>query len=54
MKKHFEPLNPDFKTSPFTGLTRQHYIDSARYVLERAFTHVKSFDQPIIFPISFR
>jgi hypothetical protein len=50
MKKHFEPENPDFKTSPFTGLTRQHYIDSARYVLERAFKHVKSFDQPIIFP----
>lgn len=50
MKKHYEPQSPDFKNSPLTGLTRRHYIDSARYVLERAFKHVKSFDQPIIFP----
>jgi hypothetical protein len=29
---------------------RQHYIDCARYVIERAFKHVKSFDSPIVFP----
>lgn len=31
-------------------MTRQHYIDCAKYILERAFKHVASFDQPIIFP----
>ena len=34
-----------------TGMTRQHYIACARYVLERAFKHVKSFDSPIVFPL---
>src|SRR5579862_115884 len=49
-KSRFEVNRPDFGLSPMTGMTRQHYIDCARYVLERAFTHVKSFDQPIVFP----
>ena len=31
-------------------MPRQHYIDCGRYILERVFKHVKSFDQPIIFP----
>jgi len=34
-----------------TGMTRQHYIECAKYVLGRAFRHVKSFDQPILFPL---
>jgi hypothetical protein len=50
MKNAYSVDQPDFELSPFTGMTRKHYIDCARYVLERAFTHVKSFDQPIVFP----
>ena len=50
MKTTFEVKNPDFNLSPSTGMTRKHYIDCARYILERAFKHVESFDQPIIFP----
>ncbi len=50
MKNAFEVTNPDFNLSPSTGMTRQHYIDCARYILARAFKHVKSFDRPIIFP----
>jgi hypothetical protein len=46
----FELKDPDFDRSPLTGMTRKHYIECARYVLERAFTHVKSFDTPIVFP----
>lgn len=41
---------PDYNLSPMTGMTRRHYIDCARYVLDRAFRHVKTFDTPIIFP----
>ncbi|HEU6448973.1 MAG TPA: DUF2264 domain-containing protein [Verrucomicrobiae bacterium] len=50
MEQTFEIKNPDYKLSPMTGMTRQHYIDCARYILTRAFKHVKSFGQPIVFP----
>lgn len=51
MKKAFEVSNPDFSLSPLTGMTKQHYIELAKYLLERAFTHVNSIDDPISFPI---
>lgn len=51
MKKAYLVEEPDFELSPHTGMTRKHYIECARYVLERAFTHVKSFDAPIVFPL---
>ena len=51
MKKAFEVINPDFEISPFTGMTRQHYIEMAKYLLERAFTHVKDINHPISFPV---
>ena len=50
MKNAFEVRNPDLNLSPLTGMTRKHYIECAKYVLERAFRHVKSFDSPIVFP----
>jgi hypothetical protein len=50
MKNAFEVKNPDFNLSPMTGMTRRHYIDCTKYILERAFKHVKSFDRPIVFP----
>lgn len=50
MKRAFEVINPDFNKSPLTGMTRQHYIDMAKYILERAFTHIDSIDDPLTFP----
>jgi len=50
MKKAFEIQNPDFEKSPLTGMTKQHYIEMAKYLLERAFTHVKDINDPISFP----
>ncbi|HEV2210232.1 MAG TPA: DUF2264 domain-containing protein [Verrucomicrobiae bacterium] len=50
MKQAYKLSNPDHTLSPLTGMSRQHYIDCARYVLERAFKHVPSFETPIIFP----
>jgi hypothetical protein len=47
----FEVRNPDLNLSPMTGMTRQHYIECAQYVLGRAFRNVKSFDMPIVFPL---
>jgi hypothetical protein len=46
----FEVRDPDFQLSPRTGMARKHYVDCAKYVLGRAFTHVASVDQPISFP----
>ena len=43
--------NPDFSSSPFTGMTKRHYVDCAKYLLERAFRHVASKDSPFAFPI---
>ncbi|MCE1197457.1 MAG: DUF2264 domain-containing protein [Marinilabiliales bacterium] len=51
MTKAFHVADPDFGRSPFTGMTRKHYIELAKYLLDRAFTHVDSLDTPINFPI---
>lgn len=46
----YQVKEPDFSASPFTGMTRKHYVESAKYLLERAFTHITSPDQYMIFP----
>ena len=51
MKKAFEVENPDFALSPLTGMTKKHYIELAKYLLERAFKHVDSIETPLNFPI---
>ena len=50
MKNSFTVTNPDLTLSPLTGMTRKHYIECAKYLLERAFTHVNSIESPISFP----
>ena len=50
MESAFKVKNPDYEISPMTGMTRKHYIELAKYLLERAFTHVKSIDTPMSFP----
>lgn len=50
MNKAFIVNNPDFNLSPHTGMTKQHYVDCAKYLLERAFVHVDSIESPISFP----
>ncbi len=51
MKNVYEVLNPDFELSPMTGMTKTHYIELAKYLLERAFKHVDSIETPLTFPI---
>lgn len=46
----FEVKNPDFALSPLTGMSRAHYIELAKYLLDRAFSHVASLDSPLVFP----
>ncbi len=51
MKSAFEVRDPDFDLSPRTGMTRTHYVECAKYVLGRAFTHVNAIDVPLSFPL---
>ena len=41
---------PDYNMSPYTGMTRQGWIDAAKYLLDGAFAHVKTLDDPMYFP----
>ena len=38
--------NPDYELSPFTGMTRKHWLDAALYLLEGAFGYVHNPDAP--------
>ncbi|HSV56922.1 MAG TPA: DUF2264 domain-containing protein, partial [Magnetospirillaceae bacterium] len=51
MKNAYTIEDPDYRTSPRTGMNRKHYIDLARHLLERAFSHVADFNSPFAFPI---
>lgn len=42
--------HPDYKLSPYTGMTRQSWIDAAEYLLEGAFTYIHTMDDPMYFP----
>src|SRR5690606_27575161 len=48
-KSAFEIVNPDFKQSPYTGMTRQHWLDAASYLLEGAFSVVQDLNSPMQF-----
>lgn len=46
----FVPQNPDRLLSPFTGLTRAHWVEAGRWLLEGAFRHVPAAGAPLVFP----
>ncbi|GGF22212.1 DUF2264 domain-containing protein [Flavobacterium limi] len=46
----FEIKNPDYKISPYTGMTKQHWRDAALYLLEGAFSYIHTLDDPMKFP----
>jgi hypothetical protein len=48
--KIFQLKQPDFKLSPLTGMTRQHWKDAALHMLEGAFGYIKNLDDPMKFP----
>ena len=48
--RHFEVRQPDKARSPFTGATREHWIECGQFILEGAFAHVKGLDDPMLFP----
>lgn len=46
----FQIVNPDYKLSPHTGMTKQHWKDAALYLLKGAFSYIKTMDDPMKFP----
>ncbi len=46
----FEIKKPDYQLSPYTGMTKQHWKDAAKYLLQGAFGYIHSLDDPMKFP----
>lgn len=46
----FKPKYTDFVLSPYTGFTRESWIEAGEYMLTGIFKHIKSFDDPVVVP----
>ncbi len=46
----FKITNPDYKTSPKTGMTREHWKQMALYLLNGAFSYIDNINDPMQFP----
>lgn len=46
----FEPKTLDFKLSPYTGMTRESFIEAGIYILEGVFNNLSSIDAPVVMP----
>lgn len=46
----FVPTSADYKLSPYTGLTRESWLDACEYLLTGMFKNIKSFSDPVVMP----
>lgn len=46
----FQVNHPDYALSPFTGMTRRHWLEAGEYLLQGIFQHIKTFDDPVVVP----
>ena len=46
----FIPKYTDYELSPYTGLTRESWLEAGEYLLDGIFRHIKSFDSPVVVP----
>ena len=46
----FRVESPDYTLSPYTGMTRRHWIQAGEYLLEGAFSYIHCLDDPMYFP----
>lgn len=44
----FKPKTLDFSLSPYTGLTRDSWIEAGEYLLTGVFQNIKSFEDPVV------
>lgn len=49
--KHIHRIRqPDYQKSPYTGMTRQHWIQAGEYLLKGAFNYIHTLDDQMYFP----
>lgn len=46
----FEPQHLDYEKSPYTGMTRETWIEAAEYMLSGVFNNIHDFDDPVVLP----
>lgn len=46
----FEPKTLDFELSPYTGLTRESWLEAGIYLLEGVFRNIDDFEKPVVMP----
>lgn len=46
----FQPKTLDFERSPYTGLTRESWIEAGVYLLEGIFQNIPDMDAPVVMP----
>ncbi len=46
----FQPKTLDYDLSPYTGLTRESWLEAAEYMLTGIFQHIKDFQDPVVVP----
>lgn len=46
----FEPKTLDYDLSPYTGLTRESWLEAGRYMLEGIFRNIDDFQKPVVMP----
>lgn len=46
----FQSKTTDFELSPYTGLTRESWIEAGKYLLTGIFQNIQSFDDPVVMP----
>ena len=46
----FKPTKTDYKLSPYTGLTRESWLEASEYLLRGVFKNIKSISDPVLVP----
>lgn len=46
----FSVRQPDYRKSPYTGMTRRHWIEAGEYLLQGAFNYIHTLDDQMYFP----
>ncbi len=46
----FEPKSVNYQLSPYTGMTRESWIEAGKYLLTGIFRNIPSFDAPVVMP----
>lgn len=46
----FEPKTLDYELSPYTGLTRESWMEAGKYLLSGIFQHIRHLEDPVVMP----